>query len=284
VTQVCGLAALFQDDATRAATLLCEALEEHRALDDPAAAAYDQVQLALATVLLGDHDRARELIEKSLSTCEPSGENWTTSLALFALSVEACREGDQQRAMDAGRKSIRLRLPLHDRRSIGLNFEALAWSAAAMGDGERAARLFGASQAIQQSIGTSLRALGHLAELHEQYESMARQGLGDAAFAREVNTGLQLDFDEAVNFALGAKMRAAAAPAADVAAAVGLTKREREIAELVARGMSNKEIAATLVISQRTVETHVEHILTKLSFSSRAQVAVWMTEQRTGPG
>ena len=54
-----------------------------------------------------------------------------------------------------------------------------------------------------------------------------------------------------------------------------LTARELEVARLIAAGRSNKQIAAELVISQRTAENHVEHILTKLGFTSRAQVAAW---------
>ena len=53
----------------------------------------------------------------------------------------------------------------------------------------------------------------------------------------------------------------------------------RSPASLVAGGRSNKEIAAALVISQRTAENHVEHILTKLGFTSRAQVAAWVAAQ-----
>jgi len=55
-----------------------------------------------------------------------------------------------------------------------------------------------------------------------------------------------------------------------------LTRREREVASLVAQGMSNKEIAAQLVISQRTAEGHVEHILTKLGFTSRTQIVAML--------
>lgn len=57
-----------------------------------------------------------------------------------------------------------------------------------------------------------------------------------------------------------------------------LTRREREVAKLVAQGLTNKQIAAKLVISLRTAEGHVEHILTKLGFGSRAQIAAWITE------
>ncbi len=58
-----------------------------------------------------------------------------------------------------------------------------------------------------------------------------------------------------------------------------LAPREREVAILVARGLPNREIARRLKISERTAETHVQHILNKLGFSSRAQIAVWAAEQ-----
>jgi len=57
-----------------------------------------------------------------------------------------------------------------------------------------------------------------------------------------------------------------------------LTQREQDVAALVARGLSNGQIAATLVISARTVETHVEHIMDKLGVSTRAQIAAWAAE------
>jgi DNA-binding NarL/FixJ family response regulator len=58
-----------------------------------------------------------------------------------------------------------------------------------------------------------------------------------------------------------------------------LTPRELEIAGLIARGLSNRAIAGELVISQATVARHVANMLTKLGFSSRAQVAAWMARQ-----
>lgn len=59
----------------------------------------------------------------------------------------------------------------------------------------------------------------------------------------------------------------------------GLTVREREVAALIAEGRTNREIAAQLVLSERTVEKHVENVMQKLAFSSRAQVAVWAASQ-----
>jgi len=61
-----------------------------------------------------------------------------------------------------------------------------------------------------------------------------------------------------------------------------LTPREREIATLVSRGLTNRAIAEELVISTATVARHVANILTKLGFQSRAQIAVWMAENDRG--
>jgi non-specific serine/threonine protein kinase len=63
-----------------------------------------------------------------------------------------------------------------------------------------------------------------------------------------------------------------------------LTRREREVADLIAKGLTNKEIAARLVISQRTAEGHVEHILVKLGFTSRTRIAAWAASLSTGNG
>jgi DNA-binding NarL/FixJ family response regulator len=59
----------------------------------------------------------------------------------------------------------------------------------------------------------------------------------------------------------------------------GLTEREREVAALVAQGKSNRALADELVVSERTIAKHVENILSKLGFSSRAQIAAWAVEK-----
>ena len=57
-----------------------------------------------------------------------------------------------------------------------------------------------------------------------------------------------------------------------------LSSRELEVARLVARGLTNKQIGETLFVSERTAENHVQHILVKLGFSHRSQVAAWSRE------
>jgi DNA-binding NarL/FixJ family response regulator len=103
--------------------------------------------------------------------------------------------------------------------------------------------------------------------------------MGDPAFAAACADGAAMPIDAALAYALGEHRPAAAGPERSP-----LTRRETEISHLVADGMSNKDIAATLVIAQRTAEGHVEHILNKLGFNSRAQIAAWVGQKRTAGG
>jgi DNA-binding NarL/FixJ family response regulator len=104
-----------------------------------------------------------------------------------------------------------------------------------------------------------------------------RQALGEAAFRAAYHRGLELPAGDVRAYALQQPPeKLPEKPSAPgVSDGVPLTPRELQVARLVAGGRSNKEIAADLVISQRTAEDHVEHILTKLGFTSRAQVAAW---------
>jgi non-specific serine/threonine protein kinase len=63
-----------------------------------------------------------------------------------------------------------------------------------------------------------------------------------------------------------------------------LTRRERDVARLVARGLSNRDIAESLFVGERTVETHVGNILGKLGFTSRAQIAAWVVTRDADGG
>jgi non-specific serine/threonine protein kinase len=133
-------------------------------------------------------------------------------------------------------------------------------------------------------------------ESRQRTVSAARKALGERRFAAAYSHGAALDLDTVVRDAADeageasetARPRAgrpaggAADPqpiSAGPSAAAVLTKREREIAELVASGLSNREIAAQLFISKRTVDAHVEHIFGKLELSSRVQLTVLLQDQ-----
>jgi DNA-binding NarL/FixJ family response regulator len=135
---------------------------------------------------------------------------------------------------------------------------------------------------LREEIGVV--SLTHL-ELHAyDYEgrvSAARNMLGDegaweAAFAQ----GRAMSAEEAIEYALSEETPSPESPPAGDRTDVPLTPREREMAELVARGLTNRQIASDLYLSERTIENHVSKILRKLGLASRAQVATWATEQR----
>jgi non-specific serine/threonine protein kinase len=288
VKQSTGIVALFQGQPQRAADLLLDAAERHECVGDDAAVAYDRIHAAVPIGLLGEPERAAELVESVLPTCRASGDHWTTSLALFMLGIEACRVGDCDRSAELQRESIHLRLPLDDRYNLGLNFEALAWAATGRGEMEPAARLFGASFGLLEAVGTPLIGPQYLNALHERYEAQAMAQLGRDRFERIREEGRRMPFRQVVALALGETPRSGveappppARPANQLVTAFAqLTRREWQIAELVANGLTNKDIAARLVISIRTAEGHVEHVLSKLNFTSRTQVATWVTMQR----
>jgi non-specific serine/threonine protein kinase len=87
-----------------------------------------------------------------------------------------------------------------------------------------------------------------------------------------------MTLDEIVDYTVGASnpSRPPSNAPATGPLAEALTPRQREVAGLVARGLSNKEIATTLVISQRTAESHIANMLDKLGFTTRAQIAAWV--------
>jgi DNA-binding NarL/FixJ family response regulator len=97
--------------------------------------------------------------------------------------------------------------------------------------------------------------------------------VGALAFAEAWAVGQSMALDEVIAYAIATRE-------AETAATAELTAREREVAVLIARGQSNREIAEALMIAERTAANHVEHILNKLGFHSRTQVATWVTEQR----
>ena len=128
-------------------------------------------------------------------------------------------------------------------------------------------------------------------EVHYNYALLLRRRGNEVRAAEHFRAASELAPEVAVfKSAIEEPGRAAAAPLPVVApkppARIGrrstaLTRREREIAELVAGGLTNRQIAERLHISERTAETHVVHILNKLGFSSRAQIAAWQGPKNT---
>ncbi|MEU0569028.1 LuxR C-terminal-related transcriptional regulator [Nonomuraea sp. NPDC005983] len=273
---ITGFAALIAGNFERAFTLLEEALARRRALDSRGLAWVALFQLAMAAVFMDD-PRSAALCEDVLDTSRRENAEWCASYALWIAALDRWRRGDPETAIAMIHDAVRTKLRSHDHLGIAQCLEGLAWVLADEKNDERAAQLLGSAHTVWRSIGTSLSGLGHLAGFHDRCEAQLRQNLGEREFAAAFQRGSELPLDHAVAYALEERTTADIEefqPESDVASL--LTNREREIAELVAQGMSNREIAETLVIAQRTAEGHVENILRKLSFTSRSQiVSAW---------
>jgi predicted ATPase/DNA-binding CsgD family transcriptional regulator len=276
--QVAGLAALIDGELPGGLVLLERALSGHRAAANPAGCAYTLFLLASATSWSGEAQRTVDLCEEGLAISAAHRESWSRSWTLWVLAFEVSHEGDRDRASVLARESLRLKRAFDDRLGIAMCVELLAWSAVAGGRHDRGARLLGVARELRRVIGEPLPpiVIGH----HEQCEADARRGLGERAFGMALQRGEELTFDDALTYALEEQTPATAPASPGDSELARLTAREQQIAELVARGMTNKEIASRLVISQRTAEGHVEHILTKLGFTSRAQIAAWIAGRR----
>ncbi len=232
-------------------------------------------------VLGGDTDRAEAACRQILAITGPRGEFLSRSWALWIGGLVAWRRGDLQEATTLEQESLRLRASfLNARFDVAHSLEALAWIAASRQHHHRAATLLGAADALRADLGVSKQPswIGH----HQACAQQARDALGEAAFDAAFAHGRHLPYDEVIGYALDDRRQPAPSPAPAPAASMPLTRREQQVADLIAQGLSNKEIAAKLVVSQRTAESHVEHILTKLGFTSRAQVAAWLAAQRSG--
>jgi len=270
-----GLVALFQGDATRAEALIEESLARHRTARYPMGAAMALLEYATLMSFRGETKRAIALHEETIGLCQAQGDSWVLAWALFSLGLEILREGDLPRATDLEKESLRRHLVLDHWFGAASCIEALAWLAGSQGRAARAATLLGAAEALRQSIPAPLAEVWKA--LHAACESACRTGLVVGGFERAYGAGLKMDRHEAAGYALEERpVQPKPKPETPVSP---LSRREREIAALIASGLSNKQIASRLVIAQRTAEAHVEHILNKLGYSSRAQVAAWAADQ-----
>jgi ATP/maltotriose-dependent transcriptional regulator MalT len=235
-----------------------------------------------AAGLAGDHERALPAQREMLATAESRGAVLHQSIAQWTGGLIAWTRGDFDHATAQVVEALRLKelWASHDRYTTAQCIELLAWITTGQGRHGRAATLLGAADMIWTDSGTSIAFYLHLVGHHDACERLVRDALGEVAFTDAFHHGRTLSYADILAFAFEQPRQPAPAPPEHLSNP--LTRREQEIAELVGRGLSNKEIANRLVISQRTAESHVENILTKLGFARRAQVAAWITAQRSG--
>ena len=228
--------------------------------------------LGYTLLLRGDHERAAELNEEAAALYRERGYRYgRLEYPIDNLGWAALAGGDHERARALHKESLVLCRELGDRLVAVDSLEGLACAAEARDETDRSARLFGAAEALRETLGVPQ--LPAERALREPYLTAAGARRDGAPW----QDGRGMVFEEAVEYAL-AEDQPAASPTPD-RRPTALTSREWEVSALVARGLTNRQIATELSISEHTVATHVGRILNKLGLSSRSRLAAWVTER-----
>jgi non-specific serine/threonine protein kinase len=278
-----GQVALGQGDYTLARSLHTEALTLRRDLGDRWEIAFSLIQLGLVVHEQGDCATARALYEEGLGLRRQVGDHRGAEFALFGLAKVAQDQGDHALACSLYAESLAVADALDDRWGLAHAVAGFAELAAVRGQAERALLLAGAASGRLEAIGAAL-----FPAWQTRFDlrlERARQELGHAASAAAWAAGRAMPPEQTITYALAALDAPDLVPISQPPTIptlglhgtqlVPLTRREREVVMLIARGFTNRQIAAELVIATRTADTHVEHILDKLGLPSRAQAAVW---------
>jgi predicted ATPase/DNA-binding CsgD family transcriptional regulator len=232
--------------------------------------------LARLSLTSGELDRVLEAGGQALQTSTARGELRIRSYALNVLAQASWQRGEQQHAEALAREGASCAHALDDRAGLAGLLETLAWIAAEQAAYERAAILLGSAQGAREA--SALMQPEPYRPQHERSAAIATRGLGQTAFDAAFQRGRVMTIGEGVAFAVEDRPPPKPALAARPRSHAVLTRRQLDIARLVADDLSNKQIADRLFLSERTVETHITHILNKLGLNSRIQLSRWITD------
>jgi predicted ATPase/DNA-binding CsgD family transcriptional regulator len=234
---------------------------------------------AVLAIFQGDLAAATAASLEGVRLGREAGDLYQVESMLGNLAMVGLLSGDNDAANSRFVEALQVARDIDNRVQQYYGLAAAGWYANNAGRARVAARLLGAAETLAMQTGADMA--GPMRQLVADTKDVARDSLGASSFESEYSLGKRMNREAALRLALGeaADVEAIAPDGTD---AGPLAKRETEVARLVAEGMSNKQIGARLFISEATVASHVRHIMDKLGFSSRSQIAVWMASSGIG--
>ena len=274
-----GFAVAHLGDSRRVAALREEAEALRQEPLDRRTLAHLLLFLTMAALDASDLEQALALPAESLALYRQVGDIRGTVMSLTALGMTALKAGESDRAKGLFVENLSLLRRMGEKMGIAYCLLGLAGVASEQARPDRAARLWGAAEALREAIGMNLSPFDRVHSRYEEYLATARSLTDEGSWEAAWSRGRAMSPEEAIEYALS-EGEAAPVPEPPEAGRPGLlAPREREVAALVARGLTNRQIAAELFISERTVHTHVRRILRKLGLASRAQITAWVIER-----
>jgi non-specific serine/threonine protein kinase len=270
-----GLVATFDEDLLAARSWHEQSLRLAQTLEDRYTVARVCCLLGGVRRLLGHYAEAATLFAEAQPLLDAK-DPWSRGRGLMLPADLAVDQGEYERAAELYLAALRDFEQVGFRPWVDWVAQRLGIMSIRMGDYQRGVRILSAANDID-----SLALAGVFPELiydRRRALEQARLALGEQSFSAESSAGQTLALDGAVVEALTVTNNGKTATLSDRS----LTPRQHEVATLIARGLTNSQIAERLVVSPHTVERHVENILDKLRVSSRTEIAVWVVEHGRG--
>ena len=231
--------------------------------------------LGLIALERGDYEVARGRLEQALEGFRQAGDEFVTALSRDSLARIYMKLKNTEAARHNWLEAVALSTHFSDAVTSSTVLEGLAEVEHAEGRDERAITLIAAAKVVRAPTGAEPQREWQKSTDETLTGSRAKlpRNVADAASRR----GSSMTAAEAISYATGSP----APPAAptDSNGNGPLTSREKQVALLIADGLTNPEIAGRLRMAERTADAHVEHIRNKLGLRSRSQIAVWAHER-----
>jgi DNA-binding CsgD family transcriptional regulator len=238
------------------------------------------VRLGDLAVVRGEVESAAHLYEEGFAYLHELGDTRWAARATHGLGTLSLRRGEYGEAHALLLESLRRFYEFGARLEVAECLESTAALAASIDQPELAARLTGAMDSLRETICAPLPPVYR--PQHDRMVSLLRRRLGPSAFAGAYAAGRAMTLEQAAAEAITLTIKPTRPPMSRKPA-LSLTRREHEVAALIAQGLTNRRIAAALFITDHTVESHVENILNKLGFNARTQIAAWATASENRP-